>query len=304
MSITLKNVSLTWQDGTAQAINALLNVSLHIEDGEFVGIMGQTGCGKSSLIQAIAGLLPISEGQILIQDNDIHSKSYDKNLLRQTIGFIFQYPETQLFETTVEKDVAFGLKYSGLSKAEVTQRVRQALTFMGFIYEDIKRESPLALSGGEKRRIAIAGVLACKPRILILDEPIAGLDPRGRESFLKLLHKLNKEGTTIIMVSHNADALSEYAHRILVMENGRILLDDTPGRIFHDIPFMEQHHLDTSNPCRITWLLRQQGIHLSKEAVSYDSFLHSLVSHCTAIGNEYPIENRKAVTADEIPPDR
>ena len=194
MWIEVKNLSCSYGSGTASAQEALKDVSFKIEDGEFVGIMGHTGCGKSTLIQLIAGLLTPDRGQVLIDGEDINAPGYDRLALRGKVGIVFQYPEYQLFETTVEKDVAFVLKHSGLGKDERERRVKGALEAMGFSWEAVRKKSPLSLSGGEKRRVAIAGVLAAQPRILIFDEPIAGLDPFGRTAFLELSAKLNRRG--------------------------------------------------------------------------------------------------------------
>ena len=234
MSIEIRSVCCTYGSGTPFETKALKNISLTIEKGEFVGIMGRTGCGKSTLIQAIAGLIPISGGQLLLDGEDINAKSYDRSVLRRKLGIVFQYPECQLFEQTVEKDVAFGLKHSGLSNNEVHDRVKWALSVCGFDYDKVCKLSPLGMSGGEKRRIAIAGVLAVKPEYLILDEPIAGLDPLGRAAFLKLVTGLNAEGMTIIMISHNADCIAEYARRIIVLDNGELAADGTPQELFAD----------------------------------------------------------------------
>ncbi len=239
MSIEVNHLSYTYDCGTAQAVYALRDISFRIEDGEYVGIMGHTGCGKSTLIQLIAGLIPPSSGQILFDGTDIWDRKYDRTHLRSSVGIVFQQPEFQLFETTLEKDVAFSLKHSGLDRKAVCARVRHALELMGFDYDTVRSESPLALSGGEKRRIAIAGVLAAEPRVLIFDEPIAGLDPRGREEFLALTDRLHREGVTILIVSHNADALAEHAGRILVLDSGKLIADASPAEIAATIPGCE-----------------------------------------------------------------
>ena len=183
-------------------------VSLQIGAGEFVGIVGCTGCGKTTLLKAMAGLLEVQ---------NIFSRRFDRAVLRRKVGMVFQYPEYQLFAQTVEKDVGFGLKYSRLSREEKQERVRWALEQMGFSYEEIKDQSPLSLSGGEKRRVAIAGVLATKPELLMLDEPLAGLDPMAREKFLEFLEGLTGQGVSVVMVSHNLDALAQHAARIIGM---------------------------------------------------------------------------------------
>lgn len=276
MSITLKEISYSYRFGRNQEMNALQSINLTIRDGEFVGITGHTGCGKTTLIQLMAGLLVPSAGQILIDHEDINSKQYQRTLLREKIGVVFQYPEYQLFETTVEKDVAFGLKYRGLSSEEVNNRVRWALEIMGFSYEDIRSQSPLALSGGDKRRVAIAGVLTSKPKILILDEPIAGLDPFKRAAFLDILLKLWQDGVTIIMVSHNMDALAEYTKRILVLRNGKLVMDDTPHQVFKDTDSLKELLLEPSTPRQLTELMEIKGIHCPKNIITYEELLNYL----------------------------
>lgn len=232
MPIEVINAAYRYNRNQRDEVSALKGVSFRVEDGEWIGIMGRTGCGKSTLIQLLAGLLVPSEGKILIDREDINKPGYDRSILRKTVGIVFQYPEYQLFETTVERDVAFSLKHSGLGRREIAQRVRWALEAVGFSYEEIRKKSPMSLSGGEKRRAAIAGVLAARPRILIFDEPLAGLDPAGREVFLELAARMNRDGITILMVSHNADLLCEYAGRILVLEDGRLAADKTPEEAF------------------------------------------------------------------------
>lgn len=276
MSIEVKNLSCVYGSGTPFETKALNDVSFTIENGEFVGIMGRTGCGKSTLIQAIAGLLPVSSGKILLDSDDINAKGYDRSILRRKLGIVFQYPECQLFESTVEKDVAFGLKHSGLGKAETADRVKWALEVCGFDYEKVRKKSPLGLSGGEKRRIAISGVLAIKPEYLILDEPIAGLDPLGREAFLKLITKLNSDGMTVIMVSHNADCIAEYARRILVLDDGSLAADGTPQELFADADNMNRLHLGVSRSREVGMMLSEKGFDISPEICTYNELLSAV----------------------------
>ncbi|MGE4353576.1 MAG: energy-coupling factor transporter ATPase [Oscillospiraceae bacterium] len=278
MPITLDNVSYIYAPGTPFEAAALHGLSLTIEDGEYVGIMGQTGCGKSTLIQLLAGLLPPASGRILLDGLDINGRGYNRDTLRRSVGIVFQYPEYQLFETTVEKDVAFGLRHSGLSKEEIARNVRWAIETVGFNFEAVRALSPLSLSGGEKRRIAIAGVLAVKPRILILDEPIAGLDPLGREAFLALTKDLNHAGTTIIMVSHNADALSETAGRILVLEAGRLIMDGPAKAIFRDAEMLFKRGIGISQSREIAYLLNKCGYDVPQDIIRYEELLPYLVA--------------------------
>lgn len=276
MSIEVKNLSFCYAEKTPLETKALNDVSFRIKDGEFVGIMGRTGCGKSTLIQLIAGLLPPSKGQILLDGADINASGYDRTVLRKTVGIVFQFPEYQLFETTVEKDVAFALKHSGLSKSEVTNRVQWALETLGFSFEEIRKKSPLSLSGGEKRKVAIAGVLAAGPNVLIFDEPIAGLDPCGRLEFLELVAKLNREGTTILMVSHNTDCLCEHAQRILVLKDGTLAVDGTPEEVFHHLDAAKALHIGTGNIRSIAQNLYAKGILSSPVITKYQTLVDEI----------------------------
>ena len=279
MPIEVKNLSFTYSGGTPFETSALKNISLEIKNGEFIGVMGHTGCGKSTLIRALAGLLRPSEGSIVVDGSDINGRRYDRSKLRRKLGVVFQYPECQLFETTVEKDVAFGLKHSGLNKDEVTERVRWALEICGFDFEKIAKASPMGLSGGEKRRVAIAGVLAVKPEYLILDEPIAGLDPLGREAFLELITGLNADGMTIIMVSHNADCIGEYARRVLLLNGGELVGDGSPEELFSDVERMRSLHLGVSRSREIAWLLKKGGMDIPQDICSYDRLLLAVLAH-------------------------
>ena len=279
MPIEVKNLSFTYSAGTPFETAALKNISLEIKNGEFIGVMGHTGCGKSTLIRALAGLLRPSEGSIVVDGSDINGRRYDRSKLRRKLGVVFQYPECQLFETTVEKDVAFGLKRSGLNKDEVTERVRWALEICGFDFEKIAKASPMGLSGGEKRRVAIAGVLAVKPEYLILDEPIAGLDHLGREAFLELITGLNADGMTIIMVSHNADCIGEYARRVLLMNGGELVGDGSPEELFSDVERMRSLHLGVSRSREIAWQLKKGGMDIPQDICSYGRLLPAVLAH-------------------------
>ena len=277
MSIAIENVSFTYAAGAPCAVEALHQVSLTVHNGEFVGLMGHTGSGKTTLIQLIAGLEAPSAGRILLDGADINDKRYDRAILRKTVGIVFQYPEYQLFETSVEKDVAFGLRHSGLSRSEVAARVHWALSECGFDFEKIRTQSPLALSGGEKRRVAIAGVLAAKPETLIFDEPIAGLDPLGRQAFIELVMKLNREGVTVLMISHNADALCACARRIVVLERGRIVADGETRAVFSDVRRMDELRLGVSVPRRAADALLKRGVPIRQDVVRYDELLSALM---------------------------
>lgn len=279
MPITIENASYIYSKGTPLETEALKNVSLTIDNGEFVGIIGHTGCGKSTLIQLMVGLLTPSEGRILLDGKDINARSYDRKELRRKVGIVFQYPEYQLFETTVERDVMFGLKRLGLTKDETLERVSWALETLGFNFNKIRDISPLSLSGGEKRRVAIAGVLAVQPEVLILDEPIAGLDPLGREEFLKLTDELNAAGTSIIMISHNSDALAEHANRIIALENGRLAMDGAANELLGKVQRLKEMQLGISQAAMIAELMRERGASIPQDVYRYDELITQLVSY-------------------------
>ncbi len=277
MPITVENLSYCYGSGTPFETQALRNVSLSVADGEFIGIMGHTGCGKSTLLQLLAGLLVPSAGTVRIDGEDINRRGFDKSVLRRKLGIVFQYPECQLFETTVQKDVAFGLKHSGLAKAEIEERVRWALELCGFDYAKIRQKAPMALSGGEKRRLAIAGVLAVRPQYLLFDEPFAGLDPLGRDAFIRLTQELNRSGVTLLIVSHNAGCLSECAGRIVVLEEGEIAADGTPAEVFRDVERMKALQLGVSDSREIAWLLQKRGVDFPQEITAYSELLPAVL---------------------------
>ena len=273
MSITVKNLSYTYMPGTPFEHQALKNVSFEIADGEFVGIIGHTGSGKSTLIQVISGLLDGAQGQVLIGGVDYMAKKADRKQLRRTLGVVFQYPEYQLFEETVEKDVAYGPRKMGIPESEIAGRVRVALEHVGIDYELYKDKSPFSLSGGQKRKIAIAGVLAMEPSILILDEPIAGLDPMGRETFMQLSRDLNETGITILMISHNMDNLAEYAGRVLVMKGGELYLNGTPKEVFAQEEKLLAAGLDLPEAAKLAGQLRARGMDVPPGIIRYDEML-------------------------------
>ncbi len=278
MPIRLNSVSYTYAPGTAFQSHALTDLSLNIEDGEFVGIMGPTGCGKSTLIQLMAGLLTPSSGQVLLDGEDINAGKYDRTRLRRRVGLVFQYPEYQLFEQTVEKDVGFALRHLDYTAEESEKAVRRALETVGFDFEKVRSQSPLGFSGGEKRRIAIAGVLASSPGILILDEPMAGLDPLGREAFLEMVDGLNEKGITIIMVSHNADALAEHAKRIIALKDGQLFRDGPVHKVFAEYDALRENGVGAGQVRLATELLRQKGFDLSEDTIKYGELLPRLIS--------------------------
>ncbi|MBQ6004166.1 MAG: energy-coupling factor transporter ATPase [Clostridia bacterium] len=276
MSIIVENLSYTYMEGTPFEHLAVDDISLEIKDGEFVGIIGHTGSGKSTLIQIISGLLKGYKGNVLINGVDYSDKKADKKALRRTLGVVFQYPEYQLFEETVEKDVAYGPKKLGFSEEETALRVRNAIELVGLDYEEVKDKSPFALSGGQKRKAAIAGVLSMDPDILILDEPIAGLDPAGRESFMEIIKDLNTAGKTIIMISHNMDNIAEYTEKIFVLKNGRIFMEGSPVQIFNDYEKLLEADLDLPDVVRFCRFARENGVEIPKDIIRYKDLLSYL----------------------------
>lgn len=231
-SIILDKVNYSYSEGTAYQIQALKDINLKIEEGQFIGIIGHTGSGKSTLTQLLNGLLRATSGHIYVDGEDIYDEDYDMKKLRNKVGLVFQYPDHQLFETTNFEDVCFGPKNQGLDRKEVELRAFEALQNVGFP-EDLYYQPPFDLSGGQKRRVAIAGVLAMKPQVLILDEPTAGLDPAGRDEILGLVTKMHKElGITIILVSHSMEDVAEYVERLIVMNQGEVMYDGTPKEVY------------------------------------------------------------------------
>ncbi|MEG2203099.1 MAG: energy-coupling factor transporter ATPase [Christensenellaceae bacterium] len=280
IAVQIENVNYTYMPGTPFAVQALKNINLNLYSGEFIGLIGHTGCGKSTLIQEISGLLKVDSGTIKINGEDININGYDRKKLRRNVGVVFQYPEYQLFEETVQKDVAFGPKKAGMNEQEIEQSVDHALRLVGFAPEDIKDLSPFDLSGGQKRKVAIAGVLATKPRILILDEPIAGLDPLGRESFMRLIKKLNEEGVTIVMISHNMDGLCDYATRIIAMNNGEVYADGTPKQVFADVEKLKAVGLGASEARTLAYQLKKCGFsNIPDDIIKKDELIAYLTQH-------------------------
>ena len=266
MAIIVDHVNFIYEPGTPLAHKALDDVCLNIPDGQFIGIIGHTGSGKSTLVQHLNGLMTATEGHIYFDGEDIYDKDFDKKRLRSNVGLVFQYPEHQLFEIDVFTDVCFGPKNLGLSRKEVELRAYEALRQVGFP-EDLFYQSPFDLSGGQKRRVAIAGVLAMKPKMLILDEPTAGLDPKGREEILGQIKKLQEEtGITIILVSHSMEDVAEYVDRIIVMNKGKVMYDDVPKEVFKHHKELEEVGLAAPQVTYIMEALRKKGLPVSEEA--------------------------------------
>lgn len=252
------------------AVNALKDICLNIPDGQFIGIIGHTGSGKSTLMQHLNGLVKATEGHIYYNGEDIYDSDYDMKKLRSKVGLVFQYPEHQLFEIDVFSDVCFGPKNLGLSKKEAELRSYDALRKVG-LPDELFYQSPFELSGGQKRRVAIAGVLAMKPEVLILDEPTAGLDPKGRTEILNQVKKLqNETGMTILLVSHSMEDVAEYVDRIIVMNKGSILFDDTPHNVFAHYRELEEVGLSAPQVTYIMNNLRKKGLNVDVSATTVD----------------------------------
>lgn len=260
MSLILDHVNYVYGEDTALAVHALKDVNLVIPDGQFIGLIGHTGSGKSTLVQHLNGLMQPTGGAIYYNGEDIHDKDYDKKRLRSKVGLVFQYPEHQLFEIDVFKDVCFGPKNLGLSQKETELRAYAALKQVG-LEDEFFYQSPFDLSGGQKRRVAIAGVLAMKPEILILDEPTAGLDPKGRDEILDQIAKLKEEtGITVILVSHSMEDVAKYVERITVMNQGSVLYDDAPAEVFKHYRELEKVGLAAPQVTYIMQALAGKGM--------------------------------------------
>jgi len=268
MPLILDHIDYVYGGDTELAVHALKDVSLVIPDGQFIGLIGHTGSGKSTLVQHLNGLIKPTGGAIYFNGEDIHDADYDKKKLRSKVGLVFQYPEHQLFEIDVFTDVCFGPKNLGLPKKEVELRAYAALKQVG-LEDEFFYQSPFDLSGGQKRRVAIAGVLAMKPDILILDEPTAGLDPKGRDEILDQIAALHKEmGITVILVSHSMEDVAKYVERIIVMNKGSVLYDDVPKKVFRHYKELEQVGLAAPQVTYIMQALRKKGFPVNTEATT------------------------------------
>ena len=277
MSIELKNVTYAYSPETAYEIHALKNINLVIPDGQFMGIIGHTGSGKSTLIQHFNALIRPTSGTILYNGEDIWEEKYDRRKLRSEVGLVFQYPEHQLFESDVLSDVCFGPMNQGLSREEAEKEARKALAHVGFKEENFSK-SPFELSGGQKKRVAIAGVLAMNPKILILDEPTAGLDPKGRDDILdqiQLLHKMR--GITIILVSHSMEDIAKYVERLVVMNHGEAVFDDTPRKVFSHYQELEKMGLAAPQITYIMHALKEKGLDVDVNAITVEEAKDSIL---------------------------
>ncbi len=260
MSIVIEHLNYVYMTGGPYETKALSDVNLTIHDGEFIGLIGHTGSGKSTLVQHLNGLIMPTSGRVLVDGMDLADKGTDRRAVRQRVGLVFQYPENQLFEETVEKDIAFGPKNLGLDDAEIDRRVRDAMRRVALDYDRLHDRSVFELSGGQMRRVAIAGVLAMEPQVLVLDEPCAGLDPRGREEILGLIKRLHEEaGTTIVMVSHSMDDVASLAERVIVMNHGELVMDGAPRDVFACGEELRGMGLDVPQAVQLAGKLRERG---------------------------------------------
>lgn len=277
MGIALENVSFTYQEGTPLASTALLDVSLTIEDGSYTALIGHTGSGKSTILQLLNGLLVPSQGSVRVFDTLITSTSKNKDIrqIRKQVGLVFQFAENQIFEETVLKDVAFGPQNFGVSEEDAEQIAREKLALVG-IDESLFDRSPFELSGGQMRRVAIAGILAMEPAILVLDEPTAGLDPLGRKELMNLFKKLHQSGMTIVLVTHLMDDVAEYANQVYVMEKGRLVKGGKPSDVFQDVVFMKEVQLGVPKITAFCKRLADRGVLFKRLPIKIEEFKESI----------------------------
>lgn len=279
MPLELKNLTHTYSAGSAFQATAIKDVSLTIEDGEFICVLGHTGSGKSTLVQHLNGLLKPTSGQVLIDGEDLNGEGVNRRSIRQKVGLVFQYPEYQLFEETVAKDIAFGPKNLGLSADEIDRRVRSAMEAVHLDYDKYAERSPFELSGGQMRRVAIAGVLAMEPKVLILDEPTAGLDPRGRDRILNMIRDLHaRGGVTVVMVSHSMEDAARLATRLVVMSRGQLVATGTPREIFSQVEMMERIGLGVPEAARLAAMLRARGVNLPADLYTPDELREHILA--------------------------
>ena len=279
MGIKVDDISFQYERGTAMQVTALDHVSAEIPDNQFIGLIGHTGSGKSTFVQTLNGLLKPTSGHIYYNGEDISGDNYDKKKLRSDVGLVFQYPEHQLFEVDVITDVMFGPRNLGLSEAEAKKRAIEALESV-HMPESLYKSSPFDLSGGQKRRAAIAGVLAMQPKILILDEPTAGLDPKGRDEILGMIREMKKErNMTIILVSHSMDDVARYVDRIMVMGGGKLLYDDEPVKVFGHVRELESLGLAAPQITYIMKLLKEKGLSVDTQVLTVEAAAAEIMAH-------------------------
>lgn len=287
MSINIESLTYVYNPGTPFEKRALDNINLNIENGEFIGLIGHTGSGKSTLIQHLNGLVKPTSGKIVIDDADITSKEVNLRTIRQKVGLVFQYPEYQLFEETVYKDVAFGPRNLGLDEEEISIRVKEALEIVGLDYNYVKDRSPFDLSGGQRRRVAIAGVLAMQPKILILDEPTAGLDPKGRDEILGQIKKLHDAySITVILVSHSMEDVARLVDRLIVMNRGKIVATGSPREVFREVEMLENIGLAVPQVTYLMKKLKSMGKDVSDEVFTVEEAKKELLKLIRGNGND------------------
>ena len=262
MSIVIEHLNYVYMAGGPYETKALSDINLTISDGEFIGLIGHTGSGKSTLVQHLNALLMPTSGKIMVDGLDVADKNTDRRAIRQRVGLVFQYPENQLFEETVEKDIAFGPKNLGLDEAEVARRVRDAMRKVALDYDTLHERSVFELSGGQMRRVALAGVLAMRPGTLVLDEPIAGLDPRGREELMQIIYELKAKGVTIVLISHNMDDVARMATKVAVLDKGRLAMHGTPREVFARGDELAKMGLDVPQTFQLCRQLRNGGLNV------------------------------------------
>lgn len=279
MSIKTKNLTHIYMPKSPFEKVALDNVSVEIEDGDFVALIGHTGSGKSTLIQHFNGLLEASSGKIIVDGVDITEKNVKLTDIRKKVGLVFQYPEYQIFEETISKDIEFGPRNLGLSEDEITRRVKKSMKMVGLDYETYKDRSPFDLSGGQKRRVAIAGVIAMEPTTLILDEPTAGLDPKGRDDILGQIRKLHKDyNMTVIIVSHSMEDVANIAKRVIVMNHGKVALEGTPAEVFKEVDKLESIGLAVPQVTYLIRNLRAKGFDISDSIFTIEEAKRAILS--------------------------
>ena len=287
MSIKIENLTHIYMEGSPFEKKAIEDVNVSINDGEFIALIGHTGSGKSTLIQHINGLLKPHSGRIIIDNADITDKKVKLAEIRKKVGLVFQYPEYQLFEETIEKDIAFGPRNLGLSEEEILIRVKKAMNIVGLDYETYKDKSPFDLSGGQKRRVAIAGIVAMEPKVLILDEPTAGLDPKGREDILSKIKAMHKEyNMTILLVSHSMEDVAKVADRIIVMHKGKCILDGSPSNVFKEIDTLESVGLAVPQVTYLIRALRQKGFDISQDVFTVEQARQEILKMIRSFKND------------------
>ncbi len=277
MGLKLENVSYQYETGTAMEVTALQDINVELPDGQFIGLIGHTGSGKSTFVQLLNGLLLPTKGTVYFDGEDISGENYDRRSLRANVGLVFQYPEHQLFETDVLTDVMFGPKNLGLSPEECKERAVEALKAVK-MPESMWEQSPFDLSGGQKRRAAIAGVLAMRPRMLVLDEPTAGLDPRGRDEILDMVSEMQKDrGMTVLLVSHSMEDVARYVDRIMVMNHGHLIFDDVPRGVFTHVKELEEMGLAAPQMTYIMEYLHEKGLAVRTDALTVEEAAKEIV---------------------------